>query len=786
MKIKDELNKIVSFESSNPFLVLGPKLSDKTLTITSYLPFALDAWIKPKKKHREKLDLKEKIQMKRVTPQNIYQAEFENVKEIFPYVILYEDQNGITHEIKDPYAYPLQITDYDLYLIGEGNHFKIYEKLGAKIKKVNKTMGVHFAVWAPHAKAVSVIGDFNNWEEGAHPMENLNNQGVWSLFIPEIYEGEKYKYAIKTKKNEIKIKSDPFAFQAEVRPQTASVVSSLKEYKWKDNDWMKIRAKSDFKRKPMSIYEVHLGSWKRNLNEESEYPKNEWGFLNYRQLAHELVDYTKEMGFTHLELLPIMEHPLDTSWGYQVVNYFAPTSRFGTPEDFMYFVDYCHNNNIGVILDWVPAHFPVDDHGLNDFDGEQIYAYQNPKKAFHKDWGTLIFDYGKNEVVNFLVSNALFWFSKYHIDGLRVDAVASMLYLDYSRNDGEWEPNIHGGNENLEAVEFIKKLNKCVHKYNKGVVMIAEESTNWQGVTKPVHLGGLSFDMKWNMGWMHDVLKYFSTDPIYRKFNHNHITFSLWYSFNENYLLPISHDEVVHGKRSLIDKMPGDQWQKFANLRLFFGFMYGHPGKKLNFMGNDFAQFREWNCEWQLDWELFENDYNKKLNLYFKDLQKLYLAHKEFWEIDFESRGFNWIDFSDAEQSVLSFIRYSNDKKDFLVFTCNMTPVLRENYLIGVPKAGFYKEIFNSDAEIYGGSGKGNLGGVDSFKEKRFHYDNTLKLTLPPLAINIFKWEKQTAQLEQLKERAELSDDIINDAESIVSDKTFEHEQSPDNIVNEI
>lgn len=764
MKLKDEYKKIISFESSNPFAVLGPKLDESTnvLTITSYLPFALDAWIKPKVKRGEKSPTSEKVQMKHINSQNIYQAEFENIKEIFSYSILFTDETGNTHEIQDPYAYPLQITDYDLYLIGEGNHFKIYEKLGAKIKKINKAMGVHFAVWAPHAKAVSVIGDFNSWKEGAHSMENLNNAGVWSLFIPGINDGEKYKYAIKTKKGDIKTKSDPFAFQAEVRPQTASVVSSLKDFKWKDNDWMKERAKSDFKRKPMSIYEVHLGSWKRNLNEESEYPKNEWGFLNYRQLAHELVDYAKEMGFTHLELLPIMEHPLDISWGYQVVNYFAPTSRFGTPSDFMYFVDYCHRNNIGVILDWVPAHFPTDEHGLNDFDGEQIYAYQNPKKGFHKDWGTLIFDYGKNEVVNFLISNALFWLSKYHIDGLRVDAVASMLYLDYSRNDGEWEPNIYGGNENLEAVEFIKKLNKCVHKYNKGIVMIAEESTNWHGVTKPVHLGGLGFDMKWNMGWMNDVLKYFSTDPIYRKFNHTQITFSLWYSFNENYLLPISHDEVVHGKRSLIDKMPGDLWQKFANARLFFGFMYGHPGKKLNFMGNDFAQFKEWNCEWQLDWDLFENDYNKKLNLYFKDLQKLYLEYKELWEVDFESRGFNWIDFSDAEQSVLSFIRYSNDKKDFLVFTCNMTPVLRENYMIGVPEAGYYKEIFNSDAEIYGGSGKGNLGGVESFKEKRFNHDNSLKLVLPPLAVNIFKFQKKSSILEL--EQSELPDDIINDA----------------------
>jgi len=695
--------------------------------------------VKPKTKKTSKQF--EILNMKRVHPLNIYQAVYDNITEPFQYKIQYLDEFENLIEIEDAYAFPLQITDYDLYLIGEGTHYKIYEKLGAKVKKVNKTMGVHFAVWAPHAKAVAVIGDFNNWKEGAHQMENINTSGVWSIFIPELSEGERYRYVIKSKfDTTLRYKSDPFAFQAEVRPQTASVVNSLKGYKWKDQEWMKARSKYDFKKKPFSIYEVHLGSWKRDLNDEEF--KNEWGFINYKRLAHEIVEYVKEMNFTHIELLPVMEHPLDTSWGYQVVNYFAPTSRFGTPQDFMYFIDHCHRNEIGVILDWVPAHFPTDAHGLNDFDGKQIYAYSNPKKGFHKDWGTLVFDYGKNEVVNFLISNALFWFNKYHIDGIRVDAVASMLYLNYSRNDGEWEPNIFGGPENLEAVEFIKKLNTNVHKYNKGVVMIAEESTNWLGVTKPVHLGGLGFDMKWNMGWMHDVLKYFSIDPVFRKFNHNHITFSLWYSFNENYLLPISHDEVVHGKKSLFNKMPGDEWQKFANLRLFFGFMYGHPGKKLNFMGSEIAQVTEWNCEWMLDWDIKNYEYNSMLNLYFKDLQKLYLENKEFWEIDFESKGFNWIDYSDAEQSVLSFIRFSNDKKSYLVFVCNMTPVVRENYEIGVPEKGFYKEIFNSDALIYGGSGKGNLGGLEALEEKRFHYNYTLKLTLPPLAINIFRFDK--------------------------------------------
>lgn len=637
------------------------------------------------------------------------------------------------------------LSDLDLHLLGEGNHFKSYEKLGAHIASKGKKKGVRFTVWSPNAKSVSVVGEFNNWREDKHEMKRIDHSAYWSVFVPGLEEGDIYKYALRTKDDKKFYKSDPYAFKAELRPGTASVVESLKKYKWNDKEWIDKRkkfkkGKEPFKREPVSIYEVHAGSWKKNFDNK-DHP-NEWGYKTYRQLAHELVDYVKEMSFTHIELLPLMEHPLDISWGYQVVNYFAPTSRYGNPEDLMYLVDLCHQNEIGVILDWVPSHFPTDEHGPGNFDGKEIYAYESPKKGFHKEWGTYVFDYGKNEVRNFLISNALFWFEKYHIDGLRVDAVASMLYLDYSRKEGEWEPNIYGGKENLEAVSFLKKLNETVHKKHKGVLMIAEESTAWPGVTHPVHLGGLGFDMKWNMGWMHDTLSYFSMDPVYRKFHHGKLTFSIWYAFSEKFLLPVSHDEVVHLKRALVEKMPGDQWQKFANLRLFFGFMFTHPGKKLNFMGNEFAQHREWNSEASLDWNVLEHEYNKKLNLYFQEINKLYKDESALHEVDFESNGFQWIDFTDSDNSVIAYARYNSDKSEILLITFNMTPVVRKDYVFGVPYHGFYKEIFNSDAAEYGGSGEGNYGGRQSKEEKRYEFPYSISVTLPPLAVNIYKYEK--------------------------------------------
>ncbi len=633
-----------------------------------------------------------------------------------------------------------KITDFDLYLLGEGNHFESYEKFGSKLVELNGVRGVQFVVWAPNAKEVSVVGDFNSWNPEIDKMENVNNSGVWVKFIPNLNEGTLYKFAIKSFDNDwISYKTDPYAFYTELRPKTASVVYNIDKYKWNDGDWMNRRKNFNFIKSPISIYEVHLGSWKKDFN--NIYFPNQWGYKNYRQVVYELVDYVKSMGYTHIELLPIMEHPLDESWGYQVINYFAPTSRYGSPDDFMFFVDYCHQNNIGVILDWVPAHFPTDEYGLANYDSTQLYAYKSWKKGYHKDWGTLIFDYGRNEVVNFLISNALFWFKKYHIDGLRVDAVASMLYLDYSKKDGEWEPNYFGGRENLEAIAFLKKLNEVVHLQVPGIMMIAEESTAFFGVSKPTFLGGLGFDMKWNMGWMNDILNYFGKDPVYRKYHQNLITFSLWYAFNENFILPISHDEVVHGKGSLINKMPGDLWQKFANLRLFFGFMFGHPGKKLNFMGNDFAQFNEWDFKSSLDWHLLDNDMNKKFNRFFKDLSFLYRNSRAMYEVDFQGDGFQWVDFSDSDSSVVSFLRFSEDKKEILLFTFNFTPVPRYNYQLGVPYKGFYREILNSDAVEYGGSGIGNLGGVHSESKPRFLCNESIFVTLPPLAVNIYKLE---------------------------------------------
>lgn len=636
------------------------------------------------------------------------------------------------------------ITDYDSHLFSQGVHYKIYEKLGAHITELNGQKGVHFAVWAPNAEAVSVIGEFNGWNEEQNLMTCSNDMGIWTLFIPGIKEGDTYKYSINSRiDGKYRRKIDPYAFRSELRPKNASIVHDIHKYKWNDAEWMERRKEtfnSNNLNTPLSIYEVHLGSWKRDYFNQ-DFP-NEWGYLSYRQLAHEIAEYVKKMGYTHIELMPVMEHPLDISWGYQVTCYYAPTSRFGNPDDFMYFIDYFHQNGIGVILDWVPAHFPSDEHSLAFFDGKQIYAYEDWKKGFHKDWNTYIFDYGKKEVQNFLIGSALFWLEVYHADGLRVDAVASMLYLDYSRQHGEWEPNIHGGRENLEAIQFLKHLNSIVHKTHSDALTIAEESTSWPKVSHKTEDDGLGFDLKWNMGWMNDLLLYFQKDPIHRKYHQGKITFSLWYAFSEHFILPLSHDEVVHGKKSLIEKMPGDIWQKFANLRLLMGFMFGHPGKKLNFMTMDIAQYNEWNSESGLEWDLLEIDMNKKFNLFFRDLNNHYNKYPEFYEIDFNNEGFQWIDFSDSLNSIIAFIRKNKDEDKFLLFTFNMTPIKRENYIIGVPQKGFYKEIMNSNATEYGGSGIGNLGGVYSKDITHKDWKYSIHLVLPPLAFNIFMFEK--------------------------------------------
>jgi 1,4-alpha-glucan branching enzyme len=728
---KREVERIIRFEEEEPFEILGPHfLPDKKgLAIRTFQPRSTRAWVRKK-------NSRNKIAMEKIHPNGVYQAVFEKELNLFPYLIGFIDIEGHVVEIEDPYAFQPLLQDLDLHLLAEGQHWKSYDKLGSQLVTINGVSGVHFAVWAPNAKAVSVVGNFNRWMSGAHPLTRIHFSGFWGLFIPGLKEGEVYKFAIKSSvDHEVRFKIDPYAFQAELRPQTAAVVTSLKHHKWHDQKWIDTRSRQNALEHPLSIYEVHLGSWKKE-------EKKGWGFMNYRDLAHQLVDYVHHMGYTHIELMPVMEHPLDESWGYQVMNYYAPTSRFGSAEDFMYFVDYCHQHNVGVILDWVPAHFPKDAHGLAYYDGKQIYAYENWKKGEHREWGTYVFDYGRGEVRNFLLSNALFWLDHYHIDGLRVDAVASMIYLDYSRKDGEWEPNIFGGRENLEAIEFIKQFNEVVHARFPGVLTIAEESTAWPKVSRPTYLHGLGFSMKWNMGWMHDSLNYFSKDPIYRKHHQGTLTFSLLYAFSENFVLPISHDEIVYGKHSLIEKMPGEDYHKFANLRLFLSYMFCHPGKKLLFMGCDFAQRSEWNWAQSLDWHFLQYQPHHQINQLVRDLNLLYRENKALHELDFDSYGFEWIDFTDAASSVLSFMRRSRNPKEIMIVVCNMTPVPRWGYRVGVPFEGFYREVLNTDAWEYGGSGIGNYGGTFSQQLEWQNRPYSLRLNLPPLSTVVLTYEE--------------------------------------------
>lgn len=627
------------------------------------------------------------------------------------------------------------LTDHDVYLFKEGSHFQLYEKLGSHLVTFNNEKGVYFAVWAPNAEKVSIIGDFNTWNKESHHLRAREDRsGIWEGFIPHIAEGALYRYHIRSRYNNYRAdKRDPFAFYGEVPPKSASIVRDL-SYTWGDQTWMKDRSRKNNINAPSSIYEVHPGSWRR-------VPEAGNRFLTYREMAKYLTEYVKEMGFTHVEFLPVMEHPFYGSWGYQITGYFSPTSRYGTPQDFMYLVDCLHQNGIGVILDWVPSHFPSDEHGLVYFDGTHLYEHADPRKGFHPDWTSYIFNYGRNEVQNFLVSNALFWLDKYHIDGLRVDAVASMLYLDYSRKEGEWIPNEYGGRENIEAVSFLKKFNETVYHFYPDAQAIAEESTAWPMVSRPTYVGGLGFGMKWNMGWMHDTLKYFSNDPIYRKYQMNQITFSILYAFTENFVLPLSHDEVVHGKGSLLNRMPGDEWQKFANLRLLFGYMYGHPGKKLLFMGGEFGQTKEWNHEESLSWHLLQYPIHQGMQEWVKDLNRFYRSEPALYEIDFEYNGFEWVDFHDLDRNIISFLRKGKTVKDQILVVCNFTPVPRYNYRIGVPYGGFWKEVLNSDAKHYNGSGHGNLGGVEASPLPSHGKYHSLTLTLPPLGIIFLKKE---------------------------------------------
>ena len=621
------------------------------------------------------------------------------------------------------------LTEYDLHLFGEGTYLKTYEKMGAHIVDAGGVRGVHFAVWAPNARRASVIGDFNEWNEGGHPMRVLGNSGVWVAFVPGIGEGEFYKYEIETQQGYVLRKSDPYGFRMEVRPRTASIVWDVTGYTWNDAEWMAART-SELDR-PMAIYEVHLGSWRRVPEEDRP--------LTYRELAHRLVEYVTEMGYTHIELLPVAEHPLDESWGYQGIGYFAPTSRYGAPEDFAYFVDHCHQHGISVLIDWVPGHFPKDAHGLFQFDGTHLYEHEDPRQRDHPDWGTAIFNYDRYEVRNFLLSNAVFWFERYHVDSLRVDAVASMLYLDYSRWGGNWVPNRYGGRENLDAIAFLKQFNETAYARFPGILTIAEESTYWPGVSRPTYTGGLGFSLKWNMGWMNDILTYMAEDPVHRNYHHTLLTFGLLYAFHDNFILVLSHDEVVHEKRSLLDKMPGDLWQKFANLRLLYGFMYGHPGKKLLFMGGEIGQWREWHPRTSLDWHLLGHEPHRKLQAFVRDLNRLYRSEPALYELDFDPAGFEWIDCQDTDNSVVSFLRRAKDPEQFLVFVCNFTPIPRYGYRIGVPAPGFYAEVLNSDSEIYGGSNVGNWGGVHADPRPWQWRPYSVELTLPPLGVMVLK-----------------------------------------------
>ena len=633
----------------------------------------------------------------------------------------------------DPSNVEYWLTDFDRYLFGSGNHWKLYEKLGAHPRKVQDQQGVNFALWAPNAQSIQVVGDFNQWDGRAHTMRKQIPSGVWELFVPNVQTGMNYKYRVRSLDGRVIDKADPFAFYSEVPPRTASIVHSL-SYQWNDASWLDERAQNRILQKPISIYEVHLGSWRKCEGTNH-------GWLNYRELAHQLVEYCQQMGFTHLELLPISEHPFSGSWGYQTTGYFSATSRYGTPEDFMYFVDYCHQNSIGVIIDWVPAHFPKDALGLYRFDGSALYEHEDPRQGEHPDWGTMVFNYGRHEVRNFLISNALFWFDRFHIDGLRVDAVASMLYLDYSRNPGDWIPNEFGGRENLDAVHFLREFNRQVHSDFPGVLTIAEESTAWPGVSHPVDVGGLGFSMKWNMGWMNDTLRYMRRDPVHRKHHQNDLTFSLIYAYSENFQLPLSHDEVVHGKGSLIGQMPGDLWQKFANLRLLFSYMWTHPGKKMLFMGGELAQWHEWNYDGQLQWELLQWQSHAGIQQTLADLNRLLIDEKPLHQLDFSGEGFEWIDCQNAHESVLGFLRKSHDQgqSEHLLVCLNFTPVVRP-YRMGVPQAGDYVEIFNSDAAKYGGSGVTNQGPLHADGHNPYHGQvASLELTLPPLGAVILK-----------------------------------------------
>jgi len=725
------IGRLVSGDSDDPFSLLGPhrirERDRSAVAVRAFLPRARQAWVLHEGERGAS-------PMRCIHPAGVFEAicPHEDDPANFRYRLRIDAANGESMTQHDPYAFPPLLSDYDLYLFGEGKHLDLHRRLGAQRRSIDGIEGTNFAVWAPNARAVSVIGDFNQWDSRRHPMRKHAANGIWELFVPEVAPGCTYKFAVRQQHGGIVEKADPFGFAAEVPPRSASVVADLERYSWQDGEWLDRRRRWNYLHEPISIYEVHLGSWRHGS-------EGTHGWKNYRELAHELVDYCRELGFTHIELLPITEHPFTGSWGYQSIGYFAATSRYGTPDDFMYFVDHCHRNGIGVILDWVPAHFPKDDHGLRRFDGTALYEHEDPRQGEHPDWGTLIFNFGRNEVRNFLLASARFWIEKFHIDGLRVDAVASMLYLDYSRKHGEWIPNRHGGRENLEAIDFLREFNEQVHRDYPGVMTLAEESTAWGGVSRPVYDGGLGFSIKWNMGWMNDTLRYFRHEPIHRRFHHDELTFSLIYAFTENFMLPLSHDEVVHGKHSLIGQMPGDLWQQFANLRLLYAYMWTHPGKKLLFMGSELAQWHEWNHDAQIQWELLQFDQHAGIRRLVGDLNHLYVNEPALHRHDFEGKGFEWVDCLDRDNSMLAYLRRGDDPRESLLICANFTPVVRHGFPIGVPEGGYWREIFNSDSEFYGGSNVGNAPGIEARQPGNQGRPWSLNVTLPPLGICVFK-----------------------------------------------
>jgi 1,4-alpha-glucan branching enzyme len=705
----------------DPFAHLGLHHSGAEWLVRVFAPHDERAWIKT---------LAGWQPLTRVDARGVF--EWRSIhKPPLPYLLRFE-QGTVSRETHDPYALPNPIGEQDLYLFGQGRLLQAYRTLGAHATEIQGVAGVNFAVWAPNAERVSVIGDFNRWDGRAHPMRVLGASGVWQVFIPGLHEDTLYKFEIRNRHSgQILVKTDPYARAMEMRPGTASRVAIPDRHQWQDQEWISERARRDWLHAPFNVYELHVGSWRR---------KPDGGFHTYTELAEQLIPYIKDMGYTHIELMPISEHPLDESWGYQATGYFAPTSRYGSPDDLRAFVDACHQAGIGVLLDWVPAHFPKDAWALAHFDGTALYEHEDPRLGMHQDWGTLIFNYGRHEVQSFLLSSAHYWLSEFHLDGLRVDAVASMLYLDYSRKEGEWLPNRYGGRENIEAIDFLRALNVMVHDEFPGALTLAEESTAWPMVSRPVYLGGLGFSMKWNMGWMNDTLSYFEHDPVHRRYHHNQLTFGQLYSYTENFVLPFSHDEVVHGKRSLLDKMPGDAWQKFANLRLLFAYQMTYPGKKLNFMGNELAQGREWNVSQELEWDLLHVGWHKGVQTCLRDLNHLYRDTPALHELDFAGEGFQWIDCHDADQSTLSYLRRDRHG-GFVIVAFNFTPVPRTNYRIGVPQGGYYGEAFNSDSGYYGGSNTGNGHGLKAEDMPWMGFTHSLCITLPPLGGIILKLE---------------------------------------------